>query len=161
MTDEPKTEPKPDPVPEQAHPVDPGVAALAKGKDEGGAGDDPAKLRKEAAGYRRRLRVAEQERDKLAARLVQADRAEVERQVTGDGGLRNADDFWLAVDLDDLRDEDGRLDTEKVKAARDRVLADRPHWRQPAPRFDGGAREQEPDTSSPSFGEALKNAVRG
>ena len=62
----------------------------------------------------------------MQARAEQADRLEVERAVTGDGGLQNADDFWLAVQLDDLRDADGALDAAKFKAARDRVIADRP-----------------------------------
>ena len=117
------------PAPEQAHPVDPGVAALAQGKRRrrrrprrtARDAEDPAKLRREAAGYRRRLRETEAEREKLRARLEQSDRADVERLVTGDGGSPNAEDFWLAVQLDDLRDEDGALDPAKVKAARDRV----------------------------------------
>lgn len=172
MTDEQKTETKPDEratgglePDEQAHPVDPGIRALAQGKDDGGGGpapdtEDPAKLRKEAAGYRRRLRETEAERDKLRARVEDADRAEVERAVTGDRGLTDPADFWLAVQLDDLRDEDGALDKAKIEAARDRVLADRPHWRKPAPNFDGGARESAPDPSGPSFGAALKKAAR-
>ena len=164
------TETKPD-VPEQAHPIDPGIAALAKGSDEGegggsspggtgGPGEDPAKLRKEAASYRRRLRETEAERDKLRARVEASDRLEVERQVGGDGGLADPGDLWLAVQLDDLRNDDGALDSEKVEAARDRVLVDRPHWRhQPTPQFDGGARESAVETK-PSFGEALKKVGR-
>ena len=50
----------------------------------------------------------------------------------------------------------------KIEAARDGVLKDRPHWRkQPAPNFDGGAREPVPDMSGPSFGKALKRTVTG
>ena len=55
--------------------------------------------------------------------------------MVGDGGLQNAADFWLAVQLDELRDDDGALDPAKIKAAR--------------PSEPKGA---------PSFGEAVKRA---
>ena len=52
MADEPKTKPD-DSVPEQVHPVDPGIAAARAGQGRGrrppAATEDPAKLRKEAA----------------------------------------------------------------------------------------------------------------
>ena len=87
-------------------------------------------------------------------------RAEVERQVTGAGGLQSASDFWTAgVKLDDLRAEDGGLDPEKVKAERDRVLSEHPHWREtPADAMDGGVRELAP-AGPPAFGEAMKRAA--
>jgi hypothetical protein len=132
--------------------------------DDGGqrsGGDEVAKLRKEAAKYRTRLREVEAERDKLARRVSDYERAEVERQVAGGGGLRNAADFWLAgVSLDDLRDEDGKLDAEKVNAAKKRVVSEHPHWSEPAPDFNGGARPDE-QPSAPSFGEAVKQAGNG
>lgn len=37
----------------------------------------------------------------------------------------------LAVSMDDLRDEQGALSTERTIAAIDAVLADRPHWAKP------------------------------
>lgn len=159
---------EPDPVPEQAHPVDPGVRALAQGgQDTGTEGDasrdyDPKAASREAAKYRRRLRETEAERDKAVERAAALERAEVERSVTGEGGLANADDFWLAgVSLDDLRNEDGGLDSEKVEQARDRVLGEHPNWRrQPAPDFGGGVREPAIEDRTPSFGKAMKQALR-
>jgi len=119
---------------------------------------DLAKLRKEAANYRRRLRETETERDQLRARVDQADRQAVEREIGGPGGLAKAEDFWLAgVGLDELRDDEGGLDSDKVRAARDAVLADHPHWREAQPDFDGGARQSPP--GKPSFGAALKQTA--
>lgn len=43
-----------------------------------------------------------------------------------------------------------------VKAAKERVISEHPHWREAPPNFDGGARETTPDTSGPSFGKAIK-----
>lgn len=118
------------------------------------------KLRKEAAKYRRRLRETEAERDQLAARNSDLERAEVERQITGPGGLASASDLWTAgVQLADLRGEDGGLDPEKVKEARDKVLSEHPHWREPTKTsMDGGVRGMVPE-GPPSFGGAIKQAA--
>lgn len=122
-------------------------------------GDDVAKVRREAAGYRRKLREAEAKIEQRDARISDYERAEVERQITGDGGLQNAADFWLTgIQLDELRDDEGNLDSEKVKAARDRVLAEHPHWRRPSPGFDGGVRQPVREEPEFPFGEALKKA---
>lgn len=118
--------------------------------------DEPAKLRAEAAKYRRRLRETEAERDQLASRLADHDRAEVERQL-GDR-LADPSDLWLTTGLDDLRGDDGAIDPDKVEAARDRAIAEHPHWRPAPPDFDGGPRGELTDTGMPSFGEALKSA---
>lgn len=147
---DPGQEPEVTPAPE-GEPQEPEAKA-----GEGG-NDQVAQLRKEAASYRRKLRAAEVQVEQLDSRLADYDRAEVERQVTGDGGLQSAADFWLAVQLDDLRDEQRALDPAKIKAARERVLKEHPHWREPAPDFSGGARQSEPP-SRPSFGDAVKQA---
>lgn len=132
--------------------------------EPGTIADDNAKVRsREAAKYRMRLREAEADRDKLRAALDTAHRTEVERIVTGEGGLADGADLWRSgLTLDDLRDGEGALDTKKVEAARDHVLAEHPHWRKsPTPDQDGGVRELPPDTSGPSFGEAIKRKVAG
>jgi hypothetical protein len=136
----------------------PEATELTDPTDEEG-GDELAKVRRETAKYRTRLREAEAERDQLAARLSDAQRAEVERQVAGPDGLQSASDFWTGgIRLDDLRDEEGGLDADKIAAAVKQVLAQHPHWRhRPAVDFDGGAREPAPQ-GGPSFGEAIKNA---
>lgn len=94
----------------------------------------------EAARYRRQLRDTEAQRDQLADRLTAYERTDAERHADR---LADPRDLWTAgVELDDLRNEDGTIDPEKVRAAADQVLVDRPHWaksRTPAPdRRQGG-----------------------
>lgn len=87
----------------------------------------PHAAAREAAKYRTRLRETEAERDKLRAQVDAMHRAEVERCA----GTRLADgtDLWLAgVDLADLRDDTGQLDTAKVNDAIDAAVAAKPHW---------------------------------
>lgn len=145
--------------PAESTPADPAASEDAERAEQRERAEaELAKARKEAATYRRRLRETESERDRLRARVDQADRQAVEREIGGPGGLAKAEDFWLAgVGLDELRGDDGGLDRDKIKAARDAVLADHPHWRQPPPDFDGGARQSPP--GKPSFGAALKGTA--
>jgi hypothetical protein len=76
--------------------------------------------------------------------------------------MTSASDLWTAgVQLADLRGKDGSLDQAKIKEAqeaRDRVLAEHPHWRQAPIDFGGGVREPAPE-AGPSFGSALKRAA--
>lgn len=158
-TDKPAAAPRRGTDPAEPTPADPAAPEDADPAEQRERAEaDLAKARKEAATYRRRLRETESERDRLRARVDQADRESVEREIGGPGGLAKAEDFWLAgVGLDELRDDDGGLDRDKIKAARDAVLADHPHWRQPPPDFDGGARQSPP--GKPSFGAALKGTA--
>jgi hypothetical protein len=137
------------------------------GAEPGEDASPEAKLRHEAASWRRKLRdtegkLREQEAktEKLTQRIAAMERTEVERMVSGPDGLASADDFWTTgIALEVLRDEDGALDHEKVQEARDRILAERPHWRhRAAPSFDGGARQPATRKRGPSFGEAMKAA---
>ena len=133
----------------------------AGGSDDYATGRDPevGKLRKEAAGYRTKLRETETKLERAEARISDYDRAEVERQV-GDR-LQNPSDLWLTgVQLDELRGEDGSLEPEKVKAARDKVIEEHPHWQKPAPDFGQGARQPANERRF-SFGEALKKEAAG
>ncbi len=120
-----------------------GTEAVSTEADESA---DSAKLRKEAARYRRSLRDTEAERDSLRDRLTTLQRAEVERIATADDGLARADDLWLSgLDLASLLDDDGNVDTIKVREAVAAVLEARPHWRRAAPvGFDGGVRQPAP-----------------
>lgn len=116
-------------------------------------------LRREAANYRTQLREAEGERDKLAEQVTSMRRAEVER-IAGEQ-LADPADLWRAeVELDSLITEDGSLDAEKVEAAVELLVKDRPHYkRQPVADFDGGARETV--ETAPDFAETLRKAAGG
>ncbi len=117
------------------------------------AGD--AKLRREAARYRRSLREAETERDGLRGRVEAMQRAEVERLV-GDQIAVPAD-VWLAgALLPDLLDDDGNVDQAKVTDTVKAVLTDRPGWRRLThPNFDGGVRATAPITG-PTWHDAIR-----
>ena len=118
-----------------------------------------AALRHEAAGYRRQLRTAEAERNRLREQLHARDRADAER-LAGQTMANGADLFAAGVELGALRDEDGALSPELVEQAVAGVLEQRPHWRRARTvSFDGGARMPAPEPG-PSFGEALKGAGR-
>ncbi len=100
-----------------------------------------AKLRREAARYRRSLREAETERDGLRGRVEAMQKAEVERLAAND--LAAPADMWLTgTTLADLLDDNGDVDTAKVTDTIQRVIGERPSWRAaPAPpSFDGGVR---------------------
>ena len=129
-----------------------------EGADNATDSDDVAALRREAANYRRQLRGAESERDRLREQLDARDRADAER-LAGQAMAAGSDLWTAGVQLAALRDDDGALSAELVEQAVAGVLEQRPHWRRVATvSFDGGAR-MTPD-SAPSFGEALKGAGR-
>lgn len=91
---------------------------------EAPADDQPqpeGKAGKEAAKYRTRLRETEAERDRLADQVTALRRAAVDDRVKGH--KVPVDGFWASgVQLEDLMDEDGNLDDEKVKAAADTAV---------------------------------------
>jgi hypothetical protein len=164
MTDEqadwqPDPEAKQEAAPEAEAPESPGGSEAEAPEPEA---DDAAALRREAAGYRRKLRESEAEARRLADRLDEVQRTAVEDQLTGPGKLADGSDIWLAgIELSELRDDDGALDREKVEAALSRTIADHPAWqdRTPVSDYGGGARSGRP-VARPSFGEALKNPER-
>lgn len=78
--------------------------------------DEQQSPNKEAAKYRRQLREAETERDALLETVTALRRAEVER-IAGTT-ITRPEGLWAAgVDVNDLIDESGRIDEEKVRAA--------------------------------------------
>ena len=130
---------------------------------EAGRSSDPlAKVRREAAGYRVKLRESVLERDRLAGVVESMQRAEAERTVTGNriGALAEGSDLWRGgVALSELLAEDGTLDSEKVEAARGRVLAERPHWGSRGDDYDGGARQTSvPADHAGALSERLRRA---
>lgn len=75
----------------------------------------------EAAKYRHRAKEAEAERDALRDRLTNLQRAAVESKVKESHIA--AQGFWASgVQLEDLLDEDGNVDGDKVKAAADTAI---------------------------------------
>jgi hypothetical protein len=125
--------------------------------------DDAAKGNREAAKWRRSFREEQRKTEQLQARLDQHDRAEVERIAARE--LADPSDLWIVTSLDELRDDGGDLDPEKVKAQVSDALSKKPHWRKPVEQPDdlgaGAARGKAvlPDRR-PSFGEALKGGRR-
>lgn len=81
--------------------------------DDDGHSDGPGR---EAAKYRRRLREAEAERDRLAEHIESLQRAEVDRLATADD-LRPAALWASGVALADVLNDDGTVDAAKVSAA--------------------------------------------
>lgn len=79
------------------------------------------KAGKEAAKYRTRLRETEAERDALAEKVTALRRAAVDDRVKAH--KVPTEGFWASgVTLEELLDEDGNLDDEKVKAAADQAV---------------------------------------
>lgn len=75
----------------------------------------------EAAKYRTRLRETEAQRDQLADQVTALRRAAVEDRLKSH--RVPAAGFWAAgVELDELMDDDGNLDDEKIKAAADNAV---------------------------------------
>lgn len=93
-------------------------------------GDGIAKVRREAASYRTKLRETETERDQLADRLASFQRQAVALAATGRGKLADGADIWRTDDTDlaDLIAEDGTVDPQAVDDAVAAVLRRHPHW---------------------------------
>lgn len=91
-----------------------GASGVDEDQDDGeDAGDGPGR---EAAKYRRRLRAAEAERDRLAGQVESLQRAEVDRLAAG-ADLRPAALWASGPELADLLTENGTVDQAKVFAA--------------------------------------------
>jgi len=117
------------------------------------------KLRDEAAGHRTARRELEQRVEQLQAQVDGYRQQDFDRTITelADGRLADPRDLLAHVDRDELTTDDGDPDPERVTAAIDQLLDDRPHLRASRPRgdADGGSRGT-PATRSPSFGDVLR-----
>jgi len=155
-----------DPTEDEQHEGDDPSPGESEAGEEDRPGDPLAKVRREAAGYRVKLREAEAGRDRLAGVVESMQRAEAERLVTDvvEAGYRHlavGSDLWRGgVELSELLDEDGQLDRAKLKAAGARVGTEHPHWRAPAPDFSGGVRATAPRATDPasSLSDRLRRA---
>ena len=111
--------------------TDPNVDVNASVNESGERDETGRYLSREAAGYRRRLREAETERDRLAARLDELQRGEVERLAAG-AGLAAPEDVWqFGASLDTLRNDDGAIDSEVVSGLVADIVRDRPGLKAP------------------------------
>lgn len=103
--------------------------------------DDKGSTSREAAKYRARLREVEAERDQLTSQLTTWRKSEAQTMaasVLGDGA-----DLWRdGLDVSDLVDESGLIDTDKVTAAAKAVGKLHPTWlvgRAAPPKPPGGS----------------------
>ena len=98
--------------------TDDNTTAEAPDVDEAQAPENP---NAEAAKYRHRAKEAEAERDALAEKVTALRRAAVDDRVKAH--KVPVDGFWASgVTLEELLDEDGNLDDEKVKVAADQAV---------------------------------------
>jgi hypothetical protein len=104
-----------------------------------GDAPDVAALRREAAGYRTRLRDAEAERDQARERVDAMERAQVEA-IASSAGAAVPSDVWLLIgSLDELR-VDGALDADRARERVGAILRERPSWRVARPDYGSGTR---------------------
>lgn len=101
----------------------------------------------EAAKWRVRLRETETERDALKARVGDMQAAEVARLATGPGALHDGQDLLLTTKIDDLLDDEGNLDPEKVSEAVATLVEKKPHLAKPAFESGVGIGEKSPASS--------------
>jgi hypothetical protein len=145
-------------------PADQNLSPASSEATEAVRDTDARERSEEANRYRLRLREAEErlaERDGiiggLRGEVDRLHRLEAERLA---GDLATPADLWLAASVDDMRDDTGRLDSEKVKAKVGEVLADHPGWRKRGPSFDGGARRTPDMARTPGLSDLLKPGGR-
>lgn len=120
----------------------PDQESAAVDNDQAAEQPDDDRHQAEAAKYRRRLRSTETERDRLAQRVEQLQRAEVAR-IAGAVLEVGEDLFTFGTQLADVLDPEGNIDSAAVQAAAEKVTASRPGLAKPRRRIDlgqGGSR---------------------
>ncbi len=137
--------------------------AEGKGTEPEGKGTEPeGKGNSEAAKWRTRLRAAEAERGTLAQRVARLQTVEVHRLA---GALADPDDLFVfgKVEVADLLDDKGEVDSGKVEQAVVDLLARKPRlakdYEPDVEGLDGGAR-QSVSSSGASWGSLLAGARR-
>lgn len=107
------------------------AAAFAPAPDvvQGDADDQPGR-------YRERLTAAEVKAERLAGLVESMRQGDIQRLAAG--RLADpADLFRDGAKVDDMLDDDGRIDAGKVDGAIDALLKAHPHWRAPTAPFRG------------------------
>ncbi|OBB76810.1 hypothetical protein [Mycobacterium sp. 852014-52144_SCH5372336] len=123
-TTEPDTSDTPDTTDEAPADQEPDDASEPDGDQEP---DDKGGDR-EAARYRRQLRAAEAERDRLRSQVETYHRSEVER-LAGSRGLIDPSDIWASgVSLDQMLTDAGQVDPARVDRVVNDLRVSRPHW---------------------------------
>lgn len=137
--------------------TDPADGAQAPETDSQTADTGQDRQERKDAARREALRAAESRVAALEARLEAIHRRDAERAVAA--VLADPRDLWTAgVKLDELMTEDGELDAGKIKAAAERVVADRPHWRRRERVSDAGNHDtgNAPGAPQPTWRDVLK-----
>lgn len=118
-------------------------------------------LRSEAASRRQEARDATERVETLSAEVATLRTAAEDRTVQDIAADRMQDPSILPrlVDLDELRDDDGQLDRDRLTAAINDLTTRMPYLRPASPDFKPGARP--PATATPSAGEALARVMGG
>jgi hypothetical protein len=112
-------EPEPSTVPDENPEASPDET------NPGAQEDHPAR---DAAKYRKRAQAAEKERDRLAERLQVLQRTEVQRLAAEH--LADGADLWRdGATLDDVLNDDGDVDADKVTELAKGLLEQHRHWR--------------------------------
>lgn len=115
-------------------------------------------------GLRQRAQKAEAERDELRTRVDRFARRDAERlaaELLTDGG-----DLWShGVKLDDVLNDDGDIDAEKVRTVARDVAAQHPHWARggaaaPADQVTSDGKVPIRGNQTPTFGDVLKHAAQ-
>ncbi|MDQ3104104.1 MAG: hypothetical protein M3Q87_02575, partial [Actinomycetota bacterium] len=78
------------------------------------------------------------DRDRLRGLLDDRQRSDVEALAAQ--RLRDGTDLWTTVDLADVLDDNGEVDSAKVTEAVEQLAAAKPHYAAPRPSFDLGNR---------------------
>lgn len=162
VVQEPATEPATDDTaatadteqPEQEEQLDTEHTTEAEETDDDEHDTDPrlAKVRAEAKGLRGRLRDAEGERDTAGLRLVALQIQAATQLATGKGGLSDGADLLTETRIENLVDEDGTVDMDKLAAAVEAAVSAHPHWA-----WRPGSPSQRPrETGTPFYDHALQ-----
>jgi hypothetical protein len=138
--------------------------------DDHGGNADVAALKSEAARRRKETRAAEAERDAARAerdelRQCMDDRNRADVETLAAELFADPSDVWAVTSLEQMQNDEGLIDPDKAGVELQRVLAEKPHWKKPAPvaypEVHQGAMRGTVEEPKVSFGDSIRRAVRG